>query len=90
MVRMYLAVDKLRQSDAFRMGQPQSSNHVKIIMPHMASLDQGKAIEFKLCRNYYNHYYNKAIGPVKGFMRLLARTKVTLVPMGQVGHTWLE
>eukprot|EP00973_Karenia_brevis_P090229 12401572-Karenia_brevis.AAC.1 len=67
-----MAVDKLGQSDAF-----------KFKMPYMPPADKGRAVKFKLCKSYYNYHYNKATGPGQGFLRLVARTGVALVPMGQ-------
>eukprot|EP00973_Karenia_brevis_P083269 11546406-Karenia_brevis.AAC.1 len=87
---MYLAIDTLRNSQAFKLSRHQPATSINIAMPHIPAADDGKPFKFKACRNYYKHHYNKVDGVLKGFMAMLAKVPFTVVSIGQVGHTWLE
>eukprot|EP00973_Karenia_brevis_P089378 12392253-Karenia_brevis.AAC.1 len=88
--RMYKALDKLRNSDAFKLTQNNADKYITTTPPSFLAAHQGSPLSFKINPNYYNYHYNKSTPMGQGFLTLLRNTKVAPVPVGQVGVTWLE
>eukprot|EP00973_Karenia_brevis_P032807 4528782-Karenia_brevis.AAC.1 len=62
---MYLAINQVRQSPAFKLTQSQDSRHTIVSMPPMPHATQGLPLDLKLCRNYFNYHMRKATGPLQ-------------------------
>eukprot|EP00973_Karenia_brevis_P056483 7856415-Karenia_brevis.AAC.1 len=89
-VRMYMAIHKLRHSDAHKLTQPGDTKNVLTTLPLCAPMDGAKALDFKANAHFFAAHMRKAEPAVKGLLTLLTHCCVAPVPNGTPGHTWLE
>eukprot|EP00973_Karenia_brevis_P032435 4472817-Karenia_brevis.AAC.1 len=66
-VRVYLAMDSLRNSDAFALTEKSRQKHVCVIPPHFPCFESGSPFAFKANVRIFNRHFREATPALKGF-----------------------
>eukprot|EP00973_Karenia_brevis_P034349 4738558-Karenia_brevis.AAC.1 len=83
-------MDKLRNSEAFKLLAKKPAAHVITKPPVYFDDNATQPLKLKINIKCYNYHYNKASPAAQGFLTLLKYNKFAPVPKKTSGLTWLE
>eukprot|EP00973_Karenia_brevis_P052937 7357954-Karenia_brevis.AAC.1 len=92
-IRTYLASQKLKQSDAFKLLHPHLAINRTILFrppPSFAQVVPTQPIECKVTSDMLDRYLHDASVEIRGLAYILTHVACTPAPPGQLGIAWIE